>query len=76
MTPIERYAYQTGKYDKFSQFTFQPENEIDRFVISLVETRDKRRLLLDERQLEQQKQAIAKDIVKEVQKEFQKAFKN
>lgn len=74
MTTAERISYQTGKNNKYSNFSYQPDNVIDKYIISLVETRDKMHYLLDKRKFEQEKQVIAKDIIKEIQKEFKKAF--
>ena len=61
MTTIERYNLQTGKVN--NGFSFG-DNAIDKYILTVVETKDQRRLLLDNKEFENIKAAAAEDLCK------------
>lgn len=61
MTAIERYKIQTGKAN--NGFSFG-DNALDRYILTVIETKDQRRLLLDSKEFENIKAAAAEDLCK------------
>lgn len=67
MTAIERYNLQTGKSNNgFSA----ADNALDKYILTMIETKDQRRLLLDSKEFENIKAVAAEDLSRYLKKQL------
>lgn len=71
MDIISRLNYQRNypnhkDYDRYSVGNYEPESALDSYIIARVEARERARMILDKRALDNAENDIVKDIVKKV----------
>lgn len=70
-TTVKRYIYQKNNIANYPE-----QNNIDKYIIALVKSRNGLRYIIDKQKLDSTTAAISKDIVKSIQNELNKVFKN
>lgn len=72
MTISDRYNIQKGNQPIYP---CSIDDEIDRYVINMVITRDQRQLLLDKAEYNNVLKAASKDLIKRIEREFNNMLK-